>query len=614
MPGICGIATGRGNRPPIMAMCQTMRDQPWYFEEHYRQPGIALAALSLGGAKLYRLNANGTSYLAAMAGEILGYDGQRRRLERMGCKFDGNTHVELFLRGYLEEGGRFIRQLHGSFSVAIWSADARQLRIITDHFGLKPIYYTHCKDGLVFASSAKALFSQAGVSARLSQHGIAQFFGFGHFLGEDTLHADVHIIPAAATLIFDAPKNSLAIERYWELAEAFVPSPHRSREAALEKIDAAFSASMARCVSDAAGLGLSLSGGLDSRTILAAVPQDKPLTCVTLGAADSIDLRIAKRLANLSKRRLYPYILDRHFIGQFEKHLLQMVRLTDGQYITSSIVMPSLELYRKVGVRTLLRGHGGELLHMDKAYAYSLPKEAVGLNGYALKSWLYQRLAARLMSGPEKELFLPPYRSSILAMAWESFDRCFDEANPVQPHLHRISYFFVKQFLRRATALSMAKFGSVVETRLPFVDRDVIGAVMAAPPELKFGDQIQAYMMSRQAPDFVGVPNANTGARLGVGPVVRAAAQGRLRLLARLGVSGYQPYERLGRWLRRDLQPLIKRILLSDACLDRGVFAPETVRKVIDDHVDGRANHSYLIMAMLAFELGQQELVDGRKG
>ena len=76
-------------------------------------------------------------------------------------------------------------------------------------------------------------------------------------------------------------------------------------------------------------------------------------------------------------------------------------------------------------------------------------------------------------------------------------------------------------------------------------------------------------------------------------------------------MKGYQPYERLGLWLRRELSPLVEKLLLRDRCLNRGVFDPDTVQTVVGDHLDGRRNHTYLLLALMIYETGQQEFVDG---
>src|SRR6478735_10395280 len=95
------------------------------------------------------------------------------------------------------------------------------------------------------------------------------------------------------------------------------------------------------------------------------------------------------------------------------------------------------------------------------------------------------------------------------------------------------------------------------------------------------------------------------------GKAAKALAKLKLKVFAKLGVKGYQPYERLGLWLRRDLRPLVEGLLLDDRCLSRGVFAADTVQSAVANHFAVRHNHTYLLLAMMIFELGQREFVDG---
>jgi hypothetical protein len=84
-----------------------------------------------------------------------------------------------------------------------------------------------------------------------------------------------------------------------------------------------------------------------------------------------------------------------------------------------------------------------------------------------------------------------------------------------------------------------------------------------------------------------------------------------MRVLAKLGARGYQPYERLGLWLREDLRQFVERLLLSERCLERGVFDPLAVKAVVDGHLNRGRNHTYLLLGMMTFELGQRMLLDG---
>jgi asparagine synthetase B (glutamine-hydrolysing) len=314
-------------------------------------------------------------------------------------------------------------------------------------------------------------------------------------------------------------------------------------------------------------------------------------------------------MARLTHRTHHQYMLGEGFLESFEEHLRHMVRLTDGHYLSQCIVMPTLKAYRELGIRVLLRGHAGELMHMRKAYNFSLDKTALALRDEnELEDWLFRRLQAYLLEGAGADLFSPPHRHAIQELARASLRDGLRESEGLQPLVHRIWHMFLSQRLRRETAMSLVKFGSVVETRLPLLDNELVEALFAAPPELKMDETIQAHILRRRRPELLDVINVNTGAKMNAGSVGRLVGGLRQRIFAKLGVRGFQPYERLGLWLRRELRPLVSTLLLADETLERGVFDPSTIRKVVHAHFQGK-NHTFLLLALMTFEMGQRELL-----
>jgi asparagine synthase (glutamine-hydrolysing) len=609
MLGICGFSSPTAHTAPdITVMLEQMRRGiPSRVESHtFMNGAIGCAAISDTPRMFCLETAQAGKCAAVLVGSIHDAPEQRRLLEDRGDRFTGGSHAELLLRGILAEGQQFLRRLNGRFSGAIWLERAGRLLVVNDRFGLTPLYYTQKLGGLAFASSIKPLLGRTGMSPRLGEAGVAQFFAFLYLLDDQTLFADIRALPPACLLTYTVATGALRIDRYWDALELFAASSRSGPGSDTgERIAAAFGASVERCVRDAPGLGLSLSGGLDSRTLLAAIPRATPLTCVTLGMQGSIDRTIAARLARFADRPIYHSVLDNGFLRGFEDHLRRMVRLTDGHYASSCIVIPSLDLYRALGIRVLLRGHGGELMHMNKAYAFSADRSIMARSGDTLGDWLFRRLSG---SAPGGSILTKRYRRSAETLARSAFDACFGQSADIEASLHRICHFFVAHGIRRAMGLSMAKFDSVAETRLPYFDAELIAALMAAAPAMKIGDGLHAMLLQRYAPEFLKVPNANTGAPIGASWLRRTSIHGMNRVLAKLGVDGYQPYERIGLWLRGPLLPMVRRILLGETCLDRGVLDPGAVRRTLDEHAEGRTNHTHMILAMLAFETGQQEL------
>jgi asparagine synthase (glutamine-hydrolysing) len=614
MPGIIGVvseAPGSGLAADLAEMTRRLKHHPWYTEQTYvdDKGGLSLGRVSLGFLNTAAQPAfnEDRSLLAVMEGEVLNYDEQRRALEAAGHHFRDDSHAELLLHGYEQGGREFFRGLNGTFAAALWDGRQRRLTLVNDRFGMKPLYYAPLRGRLLFASEIKALLADAGLPRQINPRGLAQFFTFGQLLGTDTLLEAVPLLPPAGWLTYEARDGRLTLDRYWRMA----PVPSGCSEAeVLDLIDDAFKRAVDRRTRGDERLGLSLSGGLDARTILGAMAAERPVTAVCLGMEGSMDLRAAAEMALIARQPFHPYVLNTAFLSRFEDHLRYMVHLTDGQYLSQCIVMPTLPIYRELGVEVLLRGHAGELMHMTKAYNFSLDREALGLTNAGLEGWLFRHLRTYMLDGIDEPLFAPAYQGQLDGLSRESLRECLAESEGIDPPVQRIWQLFLSQRSRRETALSLVKIGSVTETRLPYLDNDVVDALMAAPPAMKLGETIQAHVLRRHMPALLGVVNANTGARMGAGRLARFAARVRTKVLSKLGVPGYQPYERLGLWLRQDLRSVVERTLLSDRCLGRGIFNPAGVRSVVDGHLDRGRNHTFLIMALMIFELGQREFVD----
>jgi asparagine synthase (glutamine-hydrolysing) len=617
MPGISGVvsASAPANLSGLSgAMANRMKHYSWYQEQYFasESEGISLARVTLGfvnqGAQP-AFNEDRT-WLAMMDGEVYDYDLHRKTLTEAGHQFAGASHAELLLHGFEHAGLKFFKDLQGSFNAVLWNTKNRKLHLIGDRLGMKPLYYVKRPGRFLFASEIKSLLVDQEVSRNIDVRGLAQFFTFGQLLGEDTLLEGVRLLPAAGCLTYEAGADKVSIERYWRL-ESHAGTNGLSSSQILDRLDEAFKNAVDRRVQGSEKLGISLSGGLDSRTILACVDPSRELTSVCLGMEGSMDHDCAAEMARLTNRPHHKYVLNTQFLAHFEDHLRHMVHLTDGHYLCQCIVMPTLPLYRNLGIEVLLRGHAGELMHMEKAYNFSLDHQAMQMKAPAeLEAWLFKRLRTYMLESVEGELFAPHFQQNLDSLARESLQSCLNESKGMEPLLHRIWHAFITQRIRRETAMSMVEFASVVETRLPFLDNELVDLLLSAPPELKLSETIQTHILRRRMPAFLNVLNANTGTRLGASRLARTIGKTKLRVFAKLGIKGYQPYERLGLWLRQDLKPMVESLLLSDRCLDRGIFNAPTVKKVVNQHLENQRNHTFLLMAMMIFEVGRQEFSD----
>jgi asparagine synthase (glutamine-hydrolysing) len=492
----------------------------------------------------------------------------------------------------------------------IWDARRQCLIATNDRFGMRPAYYVSLPARLLVASEIKAFFADPAVPRDPSLRGISQFFTYGQYLGEDTSFEAIRVLPAAGWLEWDVEKRQVALERYWAPEDA--PKHDCSTKEWLERIDEAFARAVQCRTEGTPGLGIALSGGLDARTILGVMDHRRAdVTSVALGIEGCADHRSASQLAALVNCRHHNYLLRGDFLARFQTHLCRMVHLTDGQYLSQCIVMPTLPFYRQQGIQVLLRGHAGELMHMNKAYNFSLDRRALRIaSERELEDWAFGHLRAYMLGGVDGPLLARHCREDLDTLAQESLRECLAQSAGISPQVQRIWHLFLTQRSRRETALALVKFGSLLEVRLPYLDNQVVELLLSAPPELKMGETIQGHILRKRRPEFLDVVNINTGTRMGAGRMAQAVAGFKQKVFSKLRVRGYQPYERLGLWLRRELRPLVEDVLLADRCLDRGIFHPDTVRGVVRHHCEGKRNHTFLLMALMIFELGQRAFID----
>ena len=224
------------------------------------------------------------------------------------------------------------------------------------------------------------MLADADVPHDLDWQGISQFFTFGHYFNDDTSLSAVKVVPAGAALTFECAYEADQASPLLGGRRPRLARVSTDRQAAFDEVDEAlFDAVRKRSIVRRRS---SWPGAL-RRTRRADDPRrdsNEPaerLQSVCLGMAGSRDHQASTQLAAIVGCPHRSHILDDRFLADFRRHLEAMVRLTDGQYLSQCIVMPTFSLYQELGVGVLLRGHGGELMHMSKAYNYSARRRGI---------------------------------------------------------------------------------------------------------------------------------------------------------------------------------------------------------------------------------------------
>lgn len=222
-------------------------------------------------------------------GEIYNFWELREELERKGHVFRSRSDTEVLLHLYLEYGKSMLHRLRGMFAFALWDAEKRELWLVRDRIGKKPLYYTFAQGRFIFASEIKAILKHPAVPRELDVESFYHYLSFLTTPAPRTLFAGIHKLPAGHTLTVNE-RGEAHLERWWDVFDNVVPLEGRIDENELaERILSLLRESIRyRMVSDVP-FGVFLSGGIDSSLNVALMSElmDRPVQTFSVGYVDA---------------------------------------------------------------------------------------------------------------------------------------------------------------------------------------------------------------------------------------------------------------------------------------------------------------------------------------
>ncbi len=614
---MCGIAgafrTDGAATPPLPEpVLRRMTD-----EIAYRGPDdagyVSEAGCSLGARRLSIIdvagghqpfaNEQGTVW-AAQNGEIYNHVLLRERLQADGHTLKSVCDTEVLPHLYEEHGAGLAEHLRGMFAVAAWDCEARRGVLIRDRLGVKPLYYAHVGDVVVFGSELKSVIASGLVSEALDPEAIAAYLMLGFVPEPMTPLRDVRKLAPGERLIVE--DGAVRIERYWSYpAPAPDPVRRKPEEWAAEVRDALDDSIRMRLMSDVP-LGAMLSGGLDSSLIVAlmAKQMDQPVQtfAVGFGGADS-ELPDAARVAasvgaehhalelsldtGQEELRRLQWHLDEPLADLSGVGFLALCRLASEHVTVALTGQGADELfggYRKHRVASLAQTWGampGPLRGAGAAVLRHGPGRAGRLAG-ALQS---PDPVSRLLAG--SALVSPELRPSLFAgalaehagAAQAAIDRHMAGA-PGSAPLEAALYLDAKLGLvdDMLTYFDRASMACSLEVRVPFLDHEFVELCARIPTDMKVrrlqGKHVLRLVAKDLVPDFV---------------------------LSKKKRGFFN--EVVGTWLGSDSGAIVDEVLLGAEPAYAAVLDRDVVERTVAEWRSGEDRHGQLLLALIMLEL-----------
>lgn len=523
------------------------------------------------------------------------------------------NEAQYLLERYLTEGFKCFGRIDGMFHAVIIDADKQKIHLVSDRFGLLPLYYSTFAGGMAYAGEVKALLSCPGVSREPDDHTIADFYHYGQALNNRTLFKHVHLLPPGSVLSYDLQSGHHDISNYWAIASLFKENGHYSTDTNLNSVTQSLGKAMNKNATMLSELGLSLSGGLDSRGILAGLRENsKGVATYTLGIPGCADESIANKMAILCDTRHDFVELDQSYIVNFEHMSNEMIRLSDGLYHPhESTEMLALDYFKKDPFKILLRGHGGEVAKAALAYPVMVKPEVHSYTqAHQVLDFIFGSTNLVLSSVSPDVFFTPEFAEIMKTAPRVSLEEsCGDVATRLAP-ADVCLYYYIREHVRRQVVASLAIFRSQVEIRMPYMDADYIETLLSMPVNMRNEGEVHTAFVKHANPGLVKIRNSNTGAPLDAGPARLFLTDKFNSLMKRLRVPGFKHYTEFQEWHRKEFRAQSEKIIFSEQTASRGRYNMDELRKVFDLHMDNKKDYGRLLGTVVGLEIWQRMFVD----
>ena len=583
------------------------------------QAGLAHARLSivdLSPAAHQPMASTDGSVWISYNGEVYNFAEIRQELEGLGYPFRNRSDTEAIVNGWHAWGPRIFTRLRGMFALAIWDRRSRRLILARDRLGKKPLYYTKTATALLFGSEIKAVLAWPGVPRIANLPAIHSYLSLGYVPAPDTAFSGIHKLPAAHYLVAKTrPDGSFAefeLVRYWHLPEpAATRKKWRVSELQEELIARLEEAVRLRLISDVP-LGAFLSGGVDSSAIVAMMARVGSGTVKTFSIGFSTQEYDETRYARMVAER---YATDHRELVVEPDALAALPGLVwhYGEPFADPSAVPTYyvaQLARRE-MTVALNGDGGDECFLGysryKAMRYvswfdRMPgrsgaefKRLLGLAPRTLQRRLkiprirgilrasrrhpgrrYAQTLAPFADEDKHDCYTGSMRELLGRSALQLLDPYFDEVESLVAGANRADiYTYLPDDLMVKVDVACMAHG--LEVRSPLLDHLLLEWAVVIPDGIKIAHGVTKALFKS---------------------AMRPYLPAKLLYRRKMGFSCPVDY-----WFRSELKELAYDTLLSQRARDRGLFRPDYLHRLLDEHCSSAANHHPRLWALLMLEL-----------
>ena len=619
MCGIVGNVLARADRRPDQAVLEAMADRlahrgPDEAGFVVRGPaGLGIRRLKIIDLDTGRQPMTGEdgSTWVVFNGEIYNYKELSNRLSASGHTFRTRSDTEAIVHAWEVRGRDALEDLEGMFGLAVWHEPSQSLVLARDRLGVKPLYYALLPDQIVFASELKAMLAHPAISRELDVDGLSAYLAHEWLPAPQSILRAVRKLPPGHRLVYTS--GEAKVEQWWDVRYGGGP---REEIVGVAHLAAALDLSVRQHLIADVPVGVFLSGGVDSATVAAIARghttgriqtfsigfEDRSFDesgharalAETLGTEhheqivgprDALDL--VDGLGDLVDEPLGDAsILPTYLLSRFARRSVTVALSGDG----GDEVFAGYPTYQAHKLARAWRRTPGLLRGAIRAVVDGLP---VSHDNLSLDFKLKRFVAGALLDtvdrhamwmgsftpADQRELLTPETLARLSAPPSYGALHRIAEGVPPSPWLNQVLYLDLKGYLAEGVLqkVDRASMACSLEVRVPLLDRRVVEVAALLPPHMKLKrfrtkHILKQTMRSRLPAAVLDRPKKGFGVPL-------------------------------ARWFRAELAPLLRDVCEPAALRRDGLFRPEAVQRLLDEHQTGRHDHRKKLYTLLVFLL-----------
>ncbi len=546
-------------------------------------------------------------YALSYNGEVYNYRELRAELEALGHTFRSQTDSEVVLIALAVWGKSAILRFNGMFSFALWDRSEKKMLLGRDRYGIKPLYYSKSDNFVLFASEAKAIVAHPDYTTRLDQEALVEYLTFQNMFSDRTLFEGIRTLPPGHTLEFSPQGELPSPVQYWDFH--FREGEKASKEELVEELDLRLRRAVSRHLVSDVEVGALLSGGMDSGTLVALASKELPFMRTFTGgfdlsSASGMELAFderqeAEHMSAVFKTEHYEMVMKAGDMERvFEKLAWHLEEPRVGQSYPNFYVSQLASKFCTV----LLSGTGGDELFGGYPWRYYRAVVNSSFDDYVDKYYEYwQRLVpAHRMPNLLSPLDQGARSTSTRDIFASVFRQHSSELSKPEDYVNHSLYFEAKTFLQGLLTmedkLSMAHS---LETRVPFLDNDLVDLAMRIPVSMKLGNLGEVIRLNENE---VGPKTQKHFSKTRDGKLILREVMGR-HIPQRISQGMKQGFSAPdASWFRGDSIHYVRSLLLSKNARIHEYLNPTETRSLIEDHLSGRENRRLLIWSLLSIE------------